>query len=131
MRAGARRAGLGPQLGAGRPHAGLAGRDPGARGSAAPGPAPQGSAGAWDPRALLLPSARRGAQAREEARGAGVQGDLGGRGARRRGERVRRAAVGGNPEGREEGGLVFREMQSIKSCSLIKERAWRARVWFS
>ena len=63
---------------------------------------------------------RRGARVQEEARGAGVQGDLGGRGARGRGERVHCAAAGGDPEGGEGGGLVFREMQSIKSCSLIK-----------
>lgn len=119
MRAGARRAGLGPQLGAGWPHAGLAGRTPGAGRSAA------------RPRLAkrVLASAAAG-RCSSRAPPAGCTGPGVGSGslsARRsgrvRGLRARRPpAAGDDREAGEGGGLVFREMQLIKSCSLIEER---------
>ena len=60
MRAGARRAGLGQQLGAGRPHAGLAGKDPGCGAPRRPAPPGKASARVCGRGALLLQSASGG-----------------------------------------------------------------------
>lgn len=87
VRAGAYRAGLGPQLSAGRPQAGLAGREPagaglGPRGEGSlrhPAPPRTASARVCGPGARILPSVSRGRRGPRRRFGrAGAEGGLGG-----------------------------------------------------
>lgn len=87
VRAGAYRAGLGPQLSAGRPQAGLAGREPAGAGLGPGGegslrhPAPPRTASArvCGPGARILPSVSRGRRGPGRRFGrAGAEGGLGG-----------------------------------------------------